>query len=257
MYFGNLILLILNLLLESRFVSKMPLPFRTMRDIKKGIVDSLLTLPSFLFVGIIFGIYGMKQGLGLAKTVFMSIVMFHGAAQFVALNLMAENAETVAILIAVLFINIRFLICSTGLALHLKDLSLGKTLLISSMVTTPTFAIAVNRFLKEGGNWHYLLGLHLISYLTWVAATLIGAMVEMKIPLFLQEGMRFAFYALLIGILSIGFKRVRSLVNIISCAVISIFIYYLTKTTINIVVAPLIASTAMVLGEQWKRKLLD
>ena len=227
-----------------------------MKDIKKGIADSLLTLPSFSFVGIIVGIYGMKQGLGLAKTVLMSMMMFHGAAQFVALNLMAEDAEIVAILIAVLFVNIRFVICSSGLALHLKGLGLGKILLISSMVTTPTFAIAVNRFLREGGNWHYLLGLHIVSYLTWTIATLIGAIVGMKIPLFVQEGMRFAFYALLIGILLIGFKNAKNLVNIITCAGVSIFIYYFTKTSLNIMLAPFIAASLMVLAEQWKRKLL-
>jgi hypothetical protein len=38
-----------------------------MKDIKKGFVDSLLTLPSFSFVRIIFGIYGMKQGLGVSE----------------------------------------------------------------------------------------------------------------------------------------------------------------------------------------------
>jgi 4-azaleucine resistance transporter AzlC len=231
-------------------------PFRTLKDIKKGIVDSLLTLPSFSFVGIIFGIYGMKQGLGLGKTVFMSMMMFHGAAQFVALNLIAEDAETVAILIAVLFVNIRFVICSSGLAVHLKNLGLGKILLISSMVTTPTFAIAVNRFLREGGNWHYLLGLHTASYLTWIVATLIGAIVGMKIPLFIQEGMRFAFYALLIGLLSIGFKNAKNLVNIIICAVVSIFIYTFTKTNLNIILAPFIGATLMVIREQWKRKFL-
>ena len=209
-----------------------------------------------LFVGIIFGIYGMKQGLGLAKTAFMSIMMFHGAAQFVALSLMAEDADTVALLIAVLFVNIRFVICSSGLAVHLKDLSLGKILLISSMVTTPTFGIAVNRFLREGGNWHYLFGLHLVSYLAWIAATFIGAMAGMKIPVFIQEGMRFAFYALLIGLLLIGFKGTRDVVNMIGCAFISIIIYYFTRTSLHVVLAPFIGASLMVLGGEWNRRHL-
>jgi len=226
-----------------------------MRSINKGIIDSLPTLPAYLFIGLIFGIYGMEQGLGLMSTIFMSISMFHGAAQFVALNLIAINSGIAAILIAILFINTRYLMCSAGLALHLRNLGLGKTLLISSMVTTPTFAVAMKTFGKEGGNWLYLLGLHLITYLTWVIGTTIGGVIGMEIPLFLQEGMKFTFYALLIGILSIGYRSVENLLNIVLCGIISISIYYLTPTAINIIIAPSAAATVMILVEQWKREL--
>ena len=222
-----------------------------MKEINKGLIDSLFTLPSFAFVGVVFGINGIKEGLGLSNTLLMSVVMFHGAAQFAALNLMTIGAGIVTLLITVLFMNTRYLICSAGLALYLKDVNMRKILLIASMVTTPTFAVAMNRFKKERGSWNYLLGLHLISYATWIVGTAIGIMVGIKVPLSLQIGMNFAFYSLLIGVLVIGCNHLDQLLNILICGVISVLTSYVSKNSINIVLAPIIAATIMVLGEKW------
>lgn len=227
-----------------------------MRDFNKGFIDSLPTLPSFSFVGIMFGISGIEHGLGLTKTILMSAVMFHGAAQFIALSLMTADSGITAILIAITFMNCRYLMCGASLAIYLRDLSMKKVLLISSMVTIPTFAVAMNRFRKEEGSWLYLFGLHLISYLTWVVGTTVGALIGMKIPLFLQKGMGFTFYALLIGVLWIGYRGFKSIVNIGLCGMISILIYHLTPYNINIILSPLFSATMMIFGEKWKQKLI-
>jgi 4-azaleucine resistance transporter AzlC len=71
-------------------------------------------------LGFAFGVMGREAGLTVLDIVLMSTLVFAGAAQFIAVGLIAAGVEAGAILITTFLVNIRHLLMSTALQPYFK-----------------------------------------------------------------------------------------------------------------------------------------
>jgi len=106
----------------------------------------------------------------------MSAIVFAGASQLVALQLIAQESPIFIILIVTLFINLRFLMYSLTLLAHFKDEPRNWRALISYLMTDQSFAFSINRFTTTGvpSKAYYYLGLSIPMWFVWMAGTILG-----------------------------------------------------------------------------------
>lgn len=150
----------------------------------RGVLASLPVSVGIVPFGLITGIAGIKAGLNTMEVTLMSGLVFAGAAQLVALQLMGAGASIFFVWLATLVVNLRYLMYSSALAKPLEALSGRMKLLAAFLMVDQNFALALNQYGTLGPRltpWFYL-GIGGVLWLGWVACTYIGALLGARLP---------------------------------------------------------------------------
>jgi len=173
---------------------------------KQGVRAGLPICCGYLPAAMAFGLLAKTTGLSILESFLFSGLVFAGASQFMALNLLSTGAAVMEIIVATFLLNLRHLLMSASLAARF----LGKGIIIPAVafgVTDETFSVAALR----PGNLRapFLLGLELISYSGWVSGTVIGYLIGAALPPALRGSMGIVLYALFIALLIPPVKKIR------------------------------------------------
>ena len=128
----------------------------------------------------------------------MSIAVFAGASQFVALNLLAIGTNYGQIIITTLILNLRHFLMAASLSQRLKPGKLAP--LVAFGITDETFSVLSFQPETEN-NPRFVLGVNTVAYLGWVSGTFGGSLMGQELPALLQTSMGIALYAMFIGLL--------------------------------------------------------
>lgn len=150
----------------------------------RGVWVSLPVAVGIVPFGLVAGIAGIKAGLSPAEITLMSGLVFAGAAQLVALQMMGAGASIFFVWLATLVVNLRYLMYSSALAKPLEALSGRMKLLAAFLMVDQNFALALNQYGVLGPRltpWFYL-GIGAVLWLNWVVATYLGAQLGARMP---------------------------------------------------------------------------
>jgi 4-azaleucine resistance transporter AzlC len=121
-----------------------------------------------------FGLLADGAGLGATAAILMSAIVFAGSAQFAAVGIIAAGGGIGTAVVAATLVNSRFLAMGVALAPYLSGGPLRRAIQ-GQAVVDPSWALA-----RDGeGHFdrHFLFGCTSVQYVTWVAGTVIGALV--------------------------------------------------------------------------------
>ncbi|WP_218124652.1 MULTISPECIES: AzlC family ABC transporter permease [unclassified Candidatus Frackibacter] len=164
---------------------------------KEGIPIALGYIP----IAIAFGLLAKSVGLPNRISIIMSLLVFAGASQFVAVNLLALSSSSWEIILTTFIVNLRHLLMSASISQRIENrVTKGWRFLLSFGITDETFSIASLRP-EEKLSPNFILGLNLISYSAWVGGTAIGVFLGAGLPKVVQNSMGIALYAMFIGLL--------------------------------------------------------
>lgn len=170
-----------------------------------GLKAGVPVILGFIPVGIAYAIMARQAGFSFLETVLMSLGVFAGASQMMAVGMYAQGASVAAIIIATFILNFRHLIMSTCVVNLMKSEKIGLRLLASFGVTDESFAIYTTQKHTEG-SVYYFLGLITGTYSSWVAGSAIGAVASDFLPPIISASLGIALYAMFIGILMPSLK---------------------------------------------------
>lgn len=153
--------------------------------------------------GIIFGSLAQPAGLDAAQTMGMSLLVFAGSAQFIALNLLNSGAGFAVLLLTTLVVNLRHALYSASLQPQVRSLPLAWRAALAFGLTDEVFAISQARYAHQGAqsyaHW-YFAGAALAMYLNWQLCTALGLIFGQLLPNIGAWGLDFAMLATFIGI---------------------------------------------------------
>jgi 4-azaleucine resistance transporter AzlC len=135
--------------------------------------------------GLIYGALALRAGLAPSAGQAMSLVVFAGAAQFIAVQLVHENAAGVVIVLTIAIVNLRHILYSAAIAPYLKQLSLRWKSLLSYLLTDEAFAATIVQYevagLTPSGHW-FFLGAGCSLWLVWQLSSALGIFLGTTIP---------------------------------------------------------------------------
>lgn len=135
--------------------------------------------------GMVCGIGAVSAGASPFAALAMSAIMFSGAAQIVASQLLAAGAPLMVIILSCLVVGLRFLVYSAAMAPYLRPLDHRWRNLLSFVLTDQAFAGTIQRFRDSddlSANASYFLGGGFFLWAVWQVATLAGILVGQVIP---------------------------------------------------------------------------
>lgn len=193
-----------------------------------GVRHTLPLLISASPFGLIFGALAEPSGISWVTALAMSIFVYAGASQFIAIGLLAAGAPLLVICLTTFVVNLRHLLYAAALKEAIAHLSLAWRSLLAFGITDETYAAAVSRFGDQFSHSHFhwfYLGSWLSMYLNWIAWTAIGILLGAQIPNIENWGLEFAMVVTFIGIVfpllrskSFWFAAVTAGVLSIACA---------------------------------------
>lgn len=171
-----------------------------LRQYLRGLRAGIPVIFGFIPVGIAYAIMARQAGFSALQTCLMSLTVFAGASQMMAVGMYAQGAGVVAMIVATFILNLRHVIMSTCVAERMPRLSLWQKLLAGFGVTDESFAIFTTEK-KENLTVWFFFGMITVTYSSWNVGTLIGALASDVLPEMLTASLGIALYAMFIGLL--------------------------------------------------------
>jgi 4-azaleucine resistance transporter AzlC len=150
--------------------------------------------------GLVFGMLAVQGGMGVGEAVAMSIFVFAGASQFVALDLWVEPLPVFALWITTFAVNLRHVLMSAALAPAYKGVAPLKKYLSMFFLVDESWALTMAEFSSGKKSASFLLVGGLLIFFAWNTATLTGALLGGAMPDPSRWGFDFAFTAMFIGL---------------------------------------------------------
>ncbi|OGP65689.1 MAG: hypothetical protein A2170_02615 [Deltaproteobacteria bacterium RBG_13_53_10] len=211
------------------------------RAFTSGARAALPIVLGYLPVGMAFGVLSRRAGLTAFDAGLMSLLVYAGASQFIAVEMISRGALWFPIVVTTFLINLRHLLMSSTLFLFFRKSPLRTLGLLSAQLTDESFAVALAEPSKISERPGYLLGLQITSQAAWVSGSLIGAffgtLVDHK-----GYGLPFALPALFICLLVLQIKSRRHFRVMIIAGISALFFRWAIPGNWYIVLAALLAS---------------
>ena len=166
----------------------------------RDIIPLLIAAAPF---GIVFGALAQSNGLSVAATMGMSLMVFAGSSQFVAITLIGVSAAAPVILLTVFIVNLRHMLYAISLMPKVADLPQKLRLIMSFWLTDEAYATLSKRLIDEPEmpNFHwYYLGAAFAMYFNWQCCTAIGIFLGHEVPDLTKWGLDIAMVVAFVGI---------------------------------------------------------
>ena len=176
----------------------------------RGARKSLPVITGMIPSGAAFGILAETAGFSVWESLLMSLIVFAGASQFAALNLLAVGAPAADIVLATALLNARHIMMGSSLSRRMKGG--GNPICKAALfffLTDESFSVAS---LQSGGavSVPFLWGLQLPIYITWNVLTVCGWLGTSALPPALRASMGIAIYALFIALIIPSARKSRA-----------------------------------------------
>ena len=171
--------------------------------------------------GLVCGVGAQAAGASVWENLGLSALMFSGAAQILATQLVAAGAPVAITMLTCFIVGLRFLMYSAALAPHLKPLPRRWRNASAFLLTDQAFAAGIRRFretrdTRNGAS--YFLGGGFLLWTTWQAFCLAGFWAGNVIPAAwsLDFAVPLCFVGLLVPVLRDSSSRIAALVAAIA-----------------------------------------
>ncbi|MBO8125783.1 MAG: AzlC family ABC transporter permease [Firmicutes bacterium] len=175
----------------------------------EGAQGALPIILGYLPIGLAYGALAGNAGLTFWETVLMSVFVFAGSAQFVAVALLSAGAETLSIVVTTFFVNLRHLLMSAALSPYFRGMSRAWLAWFGFELTDESFAVHSMRLRQDAASYRpaTILTVNGLAQLGWVAASALGFLLQKGITDPGKYGLDFALPAMFIALLLMQFTK--------------------------------------------------
>ena len=167
--------------------------------VRSAFLDTVPVMTGYVFLGFGFGILMHQNGYGVLWAGAMSLFIYAGSMQYVAVPLLTSAAGLVTAALTTLVVNARHLFYGISMVDAYKGTGKKKPYLIFAL-TDETYSLVSKNQVPGGMNRHlYCLLVSLFDHCYWVAGTVLGSLAGSLIPIN-YEGIDFVLTALFVTI---------------------------------------------------------
>ncbi len=184
--------------------------------IRKGITSGFPILIGYFPAAMAFGLIARDIALTLPEAMLFSMVLFAGASQFFALNLIASGAAVGEVVIGVTLVNLRHLLMSASLSRRTAAASPTARMAVAFGNTDEVFATAsATTGVIETP---FLVAMEITAWSGWVLGTLAGHTTGSLLPPTVQQSIGITLYGMFAALLVHNITQVQWYVVVAAAA---------------------------------------
>jgi 4-azaleucine resistance transporter AzlC len=219
-----------------------------------GIKRATPIVLGYIPIGFAYGVLAGKSGLSGANTIIMSLIVFAGSAQFIAVGLFASGTGPAAVILTTFIVNLRHMLMAASLAPYLKGWKKRHLAFFSYELTDETFALHSAAATKLADCKLEAISLNITAQTSWVIGTVLGVVAAGLIGDVKPYGLDYALAAMFIGLLvgQCG-DKIKVMTAIISGGIATL-LYLAGFHQFHIIAATVLAATIGLGVEQWIKR---
>ena len=168
-------------------------------SLRAAFLDTVPVLTGYVFLGFGFGILLHQNGYGVVCALAMSLFIYAGSMQYLAVSLLSGGAGLLTAALTTLVVNARHLFYGISMVDAYKGAGRKKPYLIFAL-TDETYSLVSQNQPPEGMSRHsYCLLVSLFDQIYWVTGSLLGSLAGSVLPLNFT-GIDFALTALFVTV---------------------------------------------------------
>ena len=194
-------------------------------EFRAGVADSAPMLLGAAPFAVIFGTLATTSGLSAAGAMAMSMLVFAGSAQFIALTLLAGGAGLGVVAFTTFVVNVRHALYSATLRGHVAHLGARWRIPLAFGLTDETFAVVQRHYAQPGSIEHrhwYFLGSCVSMYVNWALWTGVGLWIGRSIAGLDKLGLEFAMAATFTGIVAPSLRQRPAVAAALAAAAVAL-----------------------------------
>jgi len=171
----------------------------TKKLLRTAFLDTVPVMTGYVFLGFGFGILMQQNGFGVLWAGAMSLLIYAGSMQYVAIPLLTSGASLLTAAMTAFVVNARHLFYGISMVDAYKGMGKKKPYLIFGL-TDETYSLVSQLQLPEGisrGGYCFLVTL--FDHLYWISGSVLGSLTGTLLPIN-YEGVDFALTALFVTI---------------------------------------------------------
>ena len=169
------------------------------KTMQEAFIASIPVMMGYIVLGMAFGMLLESEGYSFLYALAMSVFIYAGSMQFVAINLLTSGATVINTIIMTLLINARHLVYGLSMIKKFEDMGKLKPYMIFSL-TDETYSLLVSAKTPEGcSQKYYLFFISLFDQCYWILGSLAGSIIGSLLTIN-TTGLDFAMTALFIVI---------------------------------------------------------
>lgn len=213
----------------------------------------------YLPIGFAFGVLAIKAGISAANTLAMSLLVYAGSAQLIAVGLISAGVSPWATILTTFVVNLRHLLMSAALSPYLRGWPRSLLALFAFELTDESFAVHSTRFARlqsqqESPKPATALTINLISQLAWVLGTLLGIVAGDLIQDVRPFGLDYALIAMFAALLVFQLKDHVYIIVAGFAGLASTALLLTGVSQWNVMIAAVVAATLGVALESWIKR---
>jgi len=220
---------------------------------KEGLAAAWPVFLGYLPIGLAFGVLAQKTGLDAFQVGLMSLLVFAGSSQFIAISMLGAGAGWCAVVGTTFVVNLRHLLMSSAMAPHLGRAGQGWLALLAHGITDESFAVNHARFNRDEWTWRSALAVNQSTCAVWVISTMAGAWAGRFIPKG-ALGMDYALIAMFLCLLVFQLRGRRHVFAALIAGAVAVLLSLMFSGNGYIIIATVIAATMVTLINKNKRK---
>jgi predicted branched-subunit amino acid permease len=157
-----------------------------MSDVRAGAAAVAPMLVGLVPFGLVAGATPVDEGFGLGAAVGFSTIVFAGASQLAAIDVLGDGGSAIVAALAACTINLRMLLYSASLAPHLATEPLTTRLGVAYLLTDQAYAVSIIRWAEPDDEPRrripYYLGAAVTLWGIWLVSTVVGGLLGNAVP---------------------------------------------------------------------------
>jgi 4-azaleucine resistance transporter AzlC len=223
------------------------------QQFRQGLAAAWPICLGYFPIGLSLGVLAQKGGLAPWQMGVMSLLVFAGGSQFIAVAMLGAGASSLAIVSTVFMVNLRHLLMSSAMAVHFPGVSRRFLALFAYGLTDESFAVNMTRFNQGGWNRYSALTLNHAANATWIISSVAGVYLGQLVPPG-AAGVDYALTGMFICLLVFQLRSPIFTVTALIAAACSLLAYLWLPGNAYVIVASCLAATVGLILKRNVRK---
>ncbi len=229
-------------------------PRRARRAWMEGVTLALPIALGYIPIGFAFGVLANNAGISTLNAVLMSLLVYAGSSQLIAVGLFAGGAPALSIVLTTLVVNLRHLLMAASLSPYLRGWRLTELAAFGYQLTDETFAVHSTTFSNRVVRQPVAFGVNLTAQVSWVFGSWLGCTAGQLIPDVSPLGLDFALPAMFIALLVFQLKETAHVGAALLAGLLSLALSQAGVARWNVIIATVATATLLVLlDRRWTK----
>ncbi|QRN83544.1 AzlC family ABC transporter permease [Chloroflexota bacterium] len=227
---------------------------RHQRPWLQGMVQAVPIVLGYIPVGFAYGVLAQKAGISAFNTLLMSIIVYAGSAQLIAVGLVSSGLAPLSIIITTFIVNLRHMLMSAALSPHLQSWRKPALAVFAYELTDESFALHATRMDGHERPKSETFAVNVTAQASWVLGTALGIFGGQMIAEIEPFALDYALPAMFIALLVMQITNKVQVIVAVLAGLFSLGLYLLGMQQWYVIIATILAATLGVVLKKWTKQ---